>query len=116
MRYNKTEYKKLIKAIKKFKNVEQLDILESCLDTAFHKITKESELKERGTTLIKLVQSCKLLKSIHIKISKTYYAIITIIASEELENGLGLVHEAFENDMQTIFTLYTLDKGIIGGR
>lgn len=114
MKYNKQKYKRTLQVIKKFKNIGELNILENCFDTSFHRITKESELKEKGTNLVKLIQECKLLKKIGLKVSRTQYAIITLITAEELKHKLGIVYEAFEDERQTKFILYTMDGGVIG--
>ena len=114
MKYDKQKYKRILHVIKKFKSIGQLTLLENCFDTSFHRITEENELKEKGTNLVKLIQECKLLKKIGLEVSKTQYAIITLITAEELKHKLGVVYEAFENDRQTRFILYTMDEGVIG--
>lgn len=113
MKYDKDKYKETIKIIKKLKLVKQLDVLENCFDASFNRIKKESELKEKGTNLVKLIQECEILKKIGLKVSKSQYAIITIITAEELKYKLGIVYEAFENKRQTRFMLYTMDGGVI---
>lgn len=113
MKYDKDKYKKAIQIIKKLKLVKQLDVLENCFDASFNRIKKESELKEKGTNLVKLIQECEILKKIGLKVSKSQYAIITIITAEELKYKLGIVYEAFEDKRQTRFMLYTMDGGVI---
>ena len=114
MKYNKQKYKRVLQVIKKFKGIGQLTLLEDCFDTSFHRITKENELKEKGTNLVRLIQECGILKKIGLKVSKSQYAIITLITAEELKHKLGIVYEAFEDEKQTRFILYTMDGGVIG--
>lgn len=110
MSYNKDFYKKIVAFINSLKSAKTNDELSTCFETCFHKITKEKELNDKGTSLIKLIQGGKIVKKMDIKLQNDNLVILNFITVEQFECGLGLVYELFEKDRQTGFYIYDLSN------